>query len=443
MGNKLFAALVVAPFLALAPIALASTTWYVNGVRGSDSNNCKSPTTACKTIKRTISLASSGDAIMVAAATYKENLTIGKSLNVIGSGAATTIIDGGGINTVVTVSNTNAHVGLAGLTIQNGSAPYTQCGGGIYNTGAVSISNSTVSGNHNGFPLNVGGICNVGTLAISNSTVSRNRANRGGGIINVGKLTISTSTISGNQGFSSIELLGQGAGISNFGQLTINTSTISGNSLIDGFGAGIYSEGTATIDNSTVSANSALGPFARGGGIYSAATATIDNSTVSANSASRGGGIEYGGGNLLINGSTISGNSAPPGHGGDIDNFFGTGAALTLRNTIVANSPSGGNCSGGNITSKGYNLSSDDSCDFDGRSDMNNTNPMLGPLQYNGGPTKTQALLAGSPAIDSGNPSGCTDGQGHLLKTDQRGMPRPDREDAGGCDIGAYERQSD
>jgi len=53
------------------------------------------------------------------------------------------------------------------------------------------------------------------------------------------------------------------------------------------------------------------------------------------------------------------------------------------------------------------------------------------------------ALLSGSPAIDAGNPAGCTDGLGHLLKTDQRGMPRPDPEDKGGCDMGAYESQSD
>jgi hypothetical protein len=64
-----------------------------------------------------------------------------------------------------------------------------------------------------------------------------------------------------------------------------------------------------------------------------------------------------------------------------------------------------------------------------------------GPLQNNGGPTKTQALLSGSPAIDTGNLNGCTDGNGHLLKTDQRGKPRPDKEDTGGCDTGAFERQ--
>src|SRR6266566_7135035 len=91
--------------LFLAPTAVASSTWYVNGVSGSNSNTCTSPTAACKTIKHAISIASSGDSIMVAAATYTENLTIGISLSIIGSGASTTIVDGGGMNTVVTISN--------------------------------------------------------------------------------------------------------------------------------------------------------------------------------------------------------------------------------------------------------------------------------------------------------------------------------------------------
>jgi hypothetical protein len=68
---------------------------------------------------------------------------------------------------------------------------------------------------------------------------------------------------------------------------------------------------------------------------------------------------------------------------------------------------------------------------------------MLGPLQNHGGPTETMALFSGSPAIDAGNPGGCTDGQGRLLRTDQRGMPRPDSEDTSGRDMGAYESQSD
>jgi hypothetical protein len=88
-------------FLALAPTALASSMWYVDGVNGSDKNDCKSPQTACKTIGHAISLTSSGDSIMVAVATYTENLTIAFSLKIVGTGATTTIIDGGGVATVV------------------------------------------------------------------------------------------------------------------------------------------------------------------------------------------------------------------------------------------------------------------------------------------------------------------------------------------------------
>ena len=61
-------------------------------------------------------------------------------------------------------------------------------------------------------------------------------------------------------------------------------------------------------------------------------------------------------------------------------------------------------------------------------------------------PIQIFAFILGSSAIDAGNPLGCTDGQGHLLKTDQRGYPRPntvDIADKKGCDMGAYERQSD
>jgi hypothetical protein len=89
--------------LAWSSVASAST-WYVNGVSGSDSNSCTSPTNACRTIKHSISLATSGNSIIVAPAIYTENLlTIGNSLKVIGSGANTTIVDGGGTNTVIKI----------------------------------------------------------------------------------------------------------------------------------------------------------------------------------------------------------------------------------------------------------------------------------------------------------------------------------------------------
>ena len=383
--------LLLALFLAVIPTAGASTTWYVDGVNGNDGNDCKSSTTACKTIGHAISLASSDDSIMVAAATYTESITIAISLKVIGSSAATTIIDGGGLGSVVDVSSTpSAHVTISHVTIRNGHGKGT--GGGIDNHGTLTISNSTITGNNSGtlFTLSRGGgIGNSGTLTVVNSTISGNVAGtEGGGIYNAGTLTVSKSTISGNTagGFECQN---------------------------DAFGGGIYiyTSGTTTVSNSTLSGNSAvvlpgcLSFVGEGGGVYTQfGTLAVNNSTVSGNNASFGGGIVGG----------------------------------TVQNTILAN---GQNCIV--VTSLGYNLSSDTSCNFNNVGDLNNTDPKLGPLQNNGGATQTQALLSGSPAIDAGNPSGCTDGNGHLLKTDQRGAPRPDKEDTSGCDMGAYESQTD
>jgi hypothetical protein len=97
----------------------------------------------------------------------------------------------------------------------------------------------------------------------------------------------------------------------------------------------------------------------------------------------------------------------------------------------MANSLQGGNCSGA-ITDGGSNLDSGTTCDFSLRSDLNNTNPMLGALGDNGGPTQTMALLQGSPAIDWVAASSCP-------ATDQRGYTRPDGSGESMCDIGAYE----
>ena len=169
-------------------------------------------------------------------------------------------------------------------------------------------------------------------------------------------------------------------------------------------------------------------------------TVKISNSTLSGNGATgAGGGISNAGGTVTINNSTLSGNTTRNSSGGGGISNVGT---ATLQNTIVANSPRGGNCYGA-MTSDGYNLSSDGTCTFSNTGDLNNAHPKLGTLGNYGGPTQTIPLLSGSPAIDAGNPSGCTDNQGHLLKTDQRGQPRPDKEDTVGCDMGAYESQKD
>jgi hypothetical protein len=380
---------------AAVPNALARNTWYVDGVNGSDNNDCQSRLHACKTISNAISLTLPGDFIFVAPATYHESLFIPFNLKIIGSGAKTTIVDGGGVNSQVAVvgSEPKVPVTLSRMTFRNGAGQ--EDGGGIYNCfGTLTVVDSIITGNRitngNGSFGYGAGIynCPSSTLTLINVTISDNSALVGGAICNGGTLTIINSTFSGN-----IARQRRGGAIGNYGTLTITNSTFSGNSSSSsGFAGGILN-----------------------GGLFQSA------------------------GTLAIYNSTLSGNIAQEGRGSGIFNV--KGSTVLLQNSIVANN-SGRNCAG-IITSAGYNLSSDNSCSFNGAGDLNNTDPNLGPSQSNGGPTETMALLPGSPAIDSGNPSGCTDAFGHLLKTDQRGKPRPNTEDAGGCDRGAYERQKD
>lgn len=109
---------------------------------------------------------------------------------------------------------------------------------------------------------------------------------------------------------------------------------------------------------------------------------------------------------------------------------------IYLRNSIVKDI-----CSG-NMTSEGYNLLTSCVVTGDITGNITGVDPNVGPLQDNGGPTFTRALLSGSLAIDAGNPAGCTDVFGNPLTTDQRGFTRPTDGDSNGsaiCDIGAYE----
>jgi len=148
----------------MTQVALANT-WYVNGAKGSDSNNCDSPTPPCKTIGRAVSLATSGGTVRVAAATYTETLTINITVTVIGAGASTTIIDGGASNTVVTIANTAAHATISKVTIRNGKAfgvvGGSTSGGGINNAGTLTLTSSTVSGNLAPIPCHLMGTFEV------------------------------------------------------------------------------------------------------------------------------------------------------------------------------------------------------------------------------------------------------------------------------------------
>jgi hypothetical protein len=383
---------------------------------------------------------------------------IDDALTITGPGAANLTISGNNAHRVMQV-NSGKSLALSGVTIANGRDDYDG-GGGIYNNqGTLTVTNSTFSGNSAFAYLYEGGggiYNNQGTLTVTYSTFSGNNSGRGGGIYNnEGTLTVTYSTFSGNnaeygrgggiyndEGTLTVTYstfsgnnAGRGGGIDNFayssGTLTVSNSTFSANSA-QLWGGGIFSEyGTGTVSNSTFSANTAGN---EGGGIHNNSSLIVRNSTFSANTADRGGGIyNYSPSvSLAVTNSTFSGNSAVVGGG-----IFHDTGTLILRNSIIANSTSGGDCSNsGTIGSNVNTLIHDGSCNTGtSLSGFLTGDPKLGPLADNGGPTQTFALLPESPAIDAGDATICALVTG-VNNLDQRGATRP----AGAaCDRGAFE----
>jgi hypothetical protein len=237
-----------------------------------------------------------------------------------------------------------------------------------------------------------------------------------------------------------------GGGIFNEGTLTVVDCRISGNTapVSVGTGGGLYNHrnGIAVIHNTTVSGNNAEGY--NGGGIYNNYNLNLTNSTVSGNTARVHGGGIFNSNVAALASVTIANNQAITGQGGGIYNEV----EIQIETTLLASNFASGianNCTvfGGSFTDFGYNLEDADSCGFTATGDIINTDPLLGPLKDNGGRTYTHALFVGSPAIDGGNPNGCTDVDGVTgLTTDQRGFIRPvdgNRDSIPICDIGAYE----
>ena len=312
---------------------------------------------------------------------------------------------------------------ITNSTISGNSA--TIFGGGIGNLGgSVTITNSTVSGN-TATKQQAGGLLNgTGPVTITGSTISGNSAPNAGGIENGGTMTITDSTLSQNTASPN-----GGGAIQNDGTLTVTGSTLANNSAAGG--AGIYNFGAATISGSTFTGNTST---SSGGAITNtniSKSLSITNSTFFANSATGSGGAIVDVGSATITSGTFAGNSSPD--GGALYFSSLNGGTLTLGDTILASSSGSDNCSfSGTFTDAGYNLDDGTSCGFtNANHDLSSTNPTLGALASNGGPTQTMALLPGSPAIDAGGTSanGCP-------ATDQRNITRPQ---GAACDIGAYE----
>jgi hypothetical protein len=230
-------------------------------------------------------------------------------------------------------------------------------------------------------------------------------------------VTVSNSAVNNNEGLCAAG----GIAFNDIGAtLTVMSSTITGNSVLGcpvsgeaGWvltgGGGIASSGSVTVINSTISGNTVAegGVPATGGGVACSGSVTVINSTISGNAVDgymcEGGGISNGG-NLTLTNSTLSGNSAPSGQGGAMSNAGHT----MIGDTVLNAGASGGTIfnNGGTITSLGYNIASDSGGGvLTGTGDQINTDPMLGPLQDNGGPTFTHSLLLSSPAIDAGDPN--------------------------------------
>jgi hypothetical protein len=315
--------------------------------------------------------------------------TINQNVTIEGLGASTLAVSGNNQSGIFAI-NSGTQVSISGLTIEDGNAG-SGSGGGINNSGA---------------------------LTVSNCTITSNSAGGGGGIFNIhGTLTVSNSTLADNSS------TGQGGGIFSFGTLTVSNSTLADNSA--GYGGGILADGGGplTLINSTVVGNSAY----NGGGIINDDTpSTVSNSTFADNSARNfGGGIfdsNGSSGSLSVSNSTFADNSAT--YGGGIYSFD----PLTMSNTIVANSSAGGDLYGSTF-SGAYNLIGDGS-DLSSFTHSLQGNPHLASLGYYGGPTQTMALLPGSAALGVGDPS-------QNGKTDQRGFVR-----GSSVDIGAFQTQA-
>ena len=396
--------------LILPPSAQAAGPWYVSN-SGDDTKNCTSDLTACASINAVLNKPGfiAGDTVLVATGIYtgtgNEVVFINKDAVLSGgwdstfslqSGWAT--IDGQGARRGVTMQN-GVSSSLSYFRIENGSA---DVGAGIAIwTGALTVTHSIV--NANTAVSSGGGIFNdAGQVVITESTISGNTVGQwvcchsgdGGGIFNAGTMRVSYSTVDGNHNFPD----GRGSGIGNFNVLTVTNSTISSNINNSSFAEGIYNSRWRNYN-----------------GEYPNNKLTVNSSTIVNNSASYGSsayGIRNQHGVAVIQNSLLA------------NNIGGYGADADCYNDL------------GTVNSLGYNLIGINSGCTLVATDITHTDPLLGSLDDNGGATFTHALLQGSPALDAGNPTGCTSDNGPLT-TDQRGLPR-----VGRCDIGAFEEQS-
>ena len=387
----LFAALILVSLAAFAPRA-AATTYTVNTTADNDTtgpSDCVGTPGDCSLRQAIAKAAGTGNTVSVPGGTYtltRGDLDVVGPMTISGVGARTTTVNRtSATNRIFFIEGTGT-VDLSGLTVSGGDSSGdvlgSNCdGGGLYvQTGA--------------------------TLALTDVTVSNNLADcsfggDGGGIYVNGSatLTLADTTVTGNE----VDQCGTGGAVYTFG-------------------------GTVMATNSTISGNhSSCSVGAAGGGItvIGASSLTLRNVTLAKDILDETTSGTGTGANLQLDAS--GGNTAP---------------AISIKNSVIAYpSPAAdGNCNwsgtgSGPATSVGHNISDDATCGFTATGDQQNVDPLLDTLANKGGQTDTLALLAGSPAIDAGDNTGCP-------ATDQRGIIRPQDGDGEGtatCDVGAFE----
>ncbi len=329
--------------------------------------------------------------------------------------------DGGGLFSLQTPTT------ISGTTF-TGNTAETLAGGGVWTQEDTTITDSTFSGNS---ANDGGGLFASTSVAISGTSFLNNSASDdGGGILSFATMTITESTFFGNTASD------DGGGIRGSGTTTITDSTIASN-FAEGDGGGISASGLTTIINSTIYNNRAI---ENGGGVYLfSGDGTIAHSTITRNRAGNssnntGGGLFLRSGHMALDHSIVASNFDQARIGPDISGLLG--AVLESRFSLVGSnlgsglseSPVGSPDSNGNLI---------------GGPIHGTIFVPLGLLADNGGPTQTVALLAGSPAIDAGDPNAMA-GLGGVPMFDQRGMPFSRATDGNGLvdvriDIGAFE----
>ena len=406
------------------------------------------------------------------------------TLTVTGAGQTATTIDGNDLDRIFNVQF-GASLALSDVTLQGGrpvplsglglapgvcpagGLPAEGDGGAILSAGALTLTDDTLtqnSANGSGGAVDLTGFGT--TVMVTGTTVTSNTSceptsgfpsefNSGGGINNANgaALTIDSSTINDNQVLGQF---GEGGGVAEGvnveDSIAITSSTLDGNHAdLDGGGVGVEGGGEIDLYRDTLAGNSAA---VEGGGFGDDGddTDNIADTTITGNTAGTaggnsnlgGGGFFTGAGNATIAFSTITDNTSVTDPGGNLDNGEGT---INLADSIVAGGVGSGgaqeNCSGF-VNSEGHNLfdTAGSDCGAVASDVLNAANP-VGPLADNGGPTFTQALRQGSPAIDAADPVVCgesfappaTVGAGSI---DQRGVARPQGPGTN-CDIGAFE----